>query len=430
VSRIVHAYTRDSRKASTSVNSQITARISAAALRRSLPSHLRSLLTAAEATATDRRITLWAVGGAPRDLALGVPINDLDLAIDGDTGRFLRDLASRLPAATTSSVTVFGTASVTLTTPAGTARLDLSRLRAETYRCPGALPEVRWTRSVERDLARRDFTVNAVALGLTGTQRNRVVDPFDGLADIAARRLRVLHARSFEDDATRLWRGARVASERQLRPDAETAFLIVQGGQWASTVSGDRWSGELDLTARRGHGAGVMRLLNRWGVLRSIHPAWALDPRSSRALARHPEPMPAARLAALVLAPLPEAVAVLARLDASGETREAVRDTARLLASPPAPAPEVLATLERAGADARLAARWLVPDRGADWRALDRWGRTKPALSAEEIVALGAPRGPALGRILRELRRARFERTLTAKAAEREFVRRALEREE
>lgn len=429
MSRIVQLPTRDSRRASTSVNLQITARISVTALRRSLPSPLRRLLAAAEVTATDRGVTLWAVGGAPRDLAFGMPINDLDLAIDGDTGRFVRDLARRLPDVLTGTPTAFGTAGVTLVTPTGPMRLDLARLRAETYARPGALPEVRWTPSVERDLARRDFTVNAIALGLTGEQRNRVVDPFDGLADIGARRLRVLHAQSFEDDATRLWRGARVTAARRLRPDAETARLIAEGTRWASTISGDRWSGELDLTARRGHGSGAMRLLDRWGVLRAIHPAWTLDPRSLRALTRHPEPLPAARFAALLLAPLPETGAVLARLDAAGDVREAVRDTARLLAMPSAPSADMLVSLERTGEDARIAARWLMPGRGADWRALDRWGRTKPVLAAEEVVSLGVPRGPALGRMLRELRRARFERTLTSKAAEREMVRRTVEHE-
>lgn len=429
MSRIVHPPTRDSRRASTSVNNQPTARISVAALRRSLSPPLRRLLTAAETAATDRGVTLWAVGGAPRDLALGEPINDLDLAIDADTGRFVRDLAKRLPGVAPGVATLFGTAGVTLATPAGPARLDLARLRAETYTRPGALPEVRWTRSVERDLARRDFTVNAIALGLTGEQRNRVVDPFDGLADIAARRLRVLHARSFEDDATRLWRGARVAAARRLRPDAETARLIEDGAHWASTISGDRWSGELDLTARRGHTAGAMRLLDRWGVLRAIHPAWALDARSVHALARHPEPLPPARFAALLLAPLPESEAVLVRLDASGEVRQAVRDAARLLAMEAMPSTDTLASLERTGEEARAAARWLTPERGTDWRALERWRRTQPALNAEEVMALGVPRSPALGRVLRELRRARFERTLTSKAAERGMVRRAVERE-
>ncbi len=420
---------RDILQTSTSVNKQITARVSVAALRRALPAPLRRLLAAAEATAIDRGLTLWAVGGAPRDLAFGEPLNDLDLAIDGDVARFGHALRARLPGIEISAASAFGTVALTLNAAGGSVRLDLARLRAETYVRPGALPDVRWTRSIERDLARRDFTVNAIALGLTGGQRNCVVDPFGGIEDIAARRLRVLHPRSFEDDATRLWRGARLAAARRLRPDAETARLIEDGGRWASTISGDRWVGELDFTTRRGGGAGVARLLDRWGVLRAIHPAWALDPRSMRALTRHPEPMPLARFVALLLAPLPEAGTILQRLAASRDVAEAVRQAARLLAMASPPSVEALLALERTGAEARLAARWLMPERVADWRALDRWERAASALSPDEVVALGVARGPALGSVLHELRRARFERTLTSKAAQRELVRRAVERE-
>ena len=398
-------------------------------LRRALPPPLRRLLGTAEATATARNVTIWAVGGATRDLALGEPINDLDLTIDGDVGRFAHDLATRLPEVVVGAVSAFGTAGVTLTTPDGSTRLDLARLRSETYTRAGALPTVRWTRDIERDLARRDFTVNAIALGLTGEHRGRVVDPFGGLADARARRLRVLYPRSFEDDATRLWRGARVAAARHLRPDAETARLMAHGTRWASTVSGDRWFGELDLTARRGHTAGAVRLLDRWGVLRAIHPAWAVEPGTLRALARHPEPMPSPRFAALLFAPFGEHPAILGRLTASGEVREVVRDAARLLALPQSPSPDDLTRVERTSEEARIAARWLAPYGTANWRALDRWTRTQPVLTAEEVIALGVTRGPHVGRILRELRRARYERTLTSKSAEREAVRRFIARE-
>lgn len=429
MSIIVQPPKRDNVRASTSVNNRSTPRISAASLRRALPPSLRRLLATAEATATARGVTLWAVGGAPRDLALGEPINDLDLAIDGDVGRFARDLATRLPEASMGAVSAFGTAGLTLTTTEGSARLDLARLRSETYTRAGALPTVRWTRDIERDLARRDFTVNAIALGLTGEHRGRVVDPFGGLADANERRLRVLHPRSFEDDATRLWRGARVAAARGLSPDAETAHLIEDGTRWGSMASGDRWFRELDLTARRGHTAGVVRLLDRWSVLRAIHPAWAVDPSTLRAFTRHPEPMPSPRFVALLLAPLREHPAILTRLTVSSEVRAVVRDAARLLALPQPPSTDELATVERTSEDARLAARWLAPHGTANWRALDRWTRTKPALTTEEVIALGVTRGPRVGQILRELRRARYERTLTSKSAERAAVRHFVEHE-
>lgn len=374
-------------------------------------------------------MTLWAVGGAPRDLVMGEQINDLDLAIDGAAAPFVKALAAWLPDATVGPVSAFGTTGMTLTTPDGPARLDLARLRSETYDHPGALPSVRWTHDVELDLARRDYSVNAIALGLTGEHRGRVVDPFEGIADAHARRLRALHPRSFEDDATRLWRGARVAASRRLRPDTETASQIRDGAQWAGCISGDRWFGELDLTARRGHTAGVVRLLDRWGVLRAIDPAWSLDQPTLRALSRHPESMSAPVFAALLLAPLAGREAVLARLSASRDVREAARDAARLLAVPIPPSVDDLAGLERTGDAARTAAGWLRPRGAGLSRAMARWGRTKPVLSADEVRALGVPRGPHLGWVLHELRRARYERTLTSRAAEREAVRRYVERE-
>src|SRR5690606_1815735 len=119
-------------------------------------------------------------------------------------------------------------------------RMDVARLRSETYEAPGALPRVRPVHSIERDLARRDFTVNAIALGLAGPHCGEVVDPHGGIADLAARRLRVLHPRSFIDDATRIWRGARTAALANLVPDAETAQLIEEGVDCLDTISGDR----------------------------------------------------------------------------------------------------------------------------------------------------------------------------------------------
>src|SRR5690606_13990674 len=141
------------------------------------------------------------VGGGVRDLAGGRALNDIDLAFAGDPGAFVDAVVARCPDVIVERTDRFGTASVHL----GDARLDLARLRTERYVAPGALPEVRATRSIESDLARRDFSVNAIALELVPNV-DAVVDPFDGLADLEARRLRVLHERSFADDATRLWR--------------------------------------------------------------------------------------------------------------------------------------------------------------------------------------------------------------------------------
>ncbi len=383
----------------------------------------RLLLDAAEEAARALGVSLWLVGGGVRDLALGRPLNDLDLAFSGDAVTFVDGVAARCPDVTVERSDRFGTATIS----SEDARLDLARIRTERYVVPGALPEVRATRNIETDLARRDFTVNAMALELV-PERDVLVDPFDGLADLAARRLRVLHDRSFVDDATRLWRGARTAALFGLTPDATTERLIAEGARWVEEISGQRLWSELAYTATRagrGRHLATMERLDAWGVLSAVHPAFRLTPDTSRALQRR-GPIPPERLAAVLLAPLPRRDAILERLAAPGSARTVVEDTARLLALTTT-TPEALAPLEGISTEARIAARWLAPDTQPSLQAaLARWERARPAIDAEALMALGVPQGPALGRALRGLRRGRYLGTLSTQAAARHHVRRVL----
>ncbi|HNX19790.1 MAG TPA: hypothetical protein PKG80_05920, partial [Acidobacteriota bacterium] len=98
--------------------------------------------------------------------------------------------------------------------------IDLSGARAETYAAPGALPRTR-PATLEDDLLRRDFAVNALAIVVAGPRRGELLDPGGGLDDLAARRLRTLHARSYEDDPTRLARGVRFEARLGFRLTAE-----------------------------------------------------------------------------------------------------------------------------------------------------------------------------------------------------------------
>lgn len=393
----------------------------------------RALFDAARAEAEATGTTLWLVGGAVRDLALGRPVHDLDLALEVDPRPFALAVAARLregPRGRAAAVEVaheprFGTASLYLTRnyPAG-ARLDLARLRRERYASPGALPEVTFGVVLEDDLRRRDFTVNAMALGLAGESADVLVDPLGGLEDLRARRLRVLHPRSFVDDATRLWRGARTAALFSLRPDLETERLIAEGGRWLDTVSGDRIMAELRFTARRGRAGRTLALAEAWGVLRGTHPALRPHAATSRALRHRGGASPIEVLVALLVAPLPGRRAILARLAASRAVATAVEQAARLLAASARHAasdvpstPEELRGLAGVGVEARLAARWLDPDgQPALQRDLRRWERTRSPLDAADLLRLGMPRGPAIGRALDGLRRARYLGTLSTPA--------------
>src|SRR5512134_2481200 len=142
----------------------------------------------------------YLVGGAVRDLLLGRTRTDLDLAVDGDVGAIARALGEDV-----TTHERFGTATVRV----GDLVVDLARSRAESYERPGALPAVT-SAPIAEDLARRDFTINAMAVPLTG--KAELIDPYGGLEDLRVGVLRVLHERSFVDDPTRALRAARYAA--------------------------------------------------------------------------------------------------------------------------------------------------------------------------------------------------------------------------
>ncbi len=392
-------------------------------LRLALPADARSLLDAAIEAAIESGSELWAVGGAIRDLAAGAAPSEVDLVCGGDPAVLAASIAARLgETAGVHEEPRFATARVGWRGR----RLDIAALRSERYARPGALPEVRPGATIEADLGRRDFSVNAAALGVAGPRRGELLDPHGGLEDLAARRLRALHADSFRDDATRLWRGARYATALGLRPDPETARLIEDAPRWIARSSGRRLWAEFERVAESRHVGAALRLLEGWGVLRGVHPAWSLPPEASRALARRPGPHSPALLLAVVLAPLAGREAIAARLAAPRAAHRAVEEAARLLGAHDRTPPS-LAALEGVADEARLAARWLdPPGQRALQRDLRRWERTRAPLDAGALLRLGVERGPALGAWLGRLRRERYLGNLRDAASARRAVRAAL----
>ena len=385
------------------------------------------MLDAASGAATDLGVELWAVGGAIRDLAAGIEPAELDLACGGHAAALATATAARLGAVSGEVVAVhreprFATARIELRGR----QIDLAELRSERYARPGALPEVRPGATIEEDLARRDFSVNAIALGVTGPRRDELLDPFAGLEDLGARRLRALHADSFRDDATRLWRGARYAAALGLRPEPQTAHWIEDGPRWIARISGRRLWAEFERTAATRRVGAALRLLEAWGALRGVHPAWSLPPEASRALARRPGPHPPSLLLAVLIAPLAGRDAIADRLTAPRSARRAVDETARLIAARER-TPDALAALEGVSGEARLAARWLDPaGQRLLQRDLRRWERTRPPLDARALLRLGVEAGPALGEWLERLRRERYLGTLRDAASARRAVRAGL----
>ncbi len=227
-------------------------------------------------------LAIYLVGGYVRDLARGqVSIDaDVDLMVAGDARIVARAVAERLGAMLTTHDR-FLTANVRgLTAFGALSEVDFASARTEIYPSPGSLPEVQLA-PVEKDLQRRDFTINAMALELglfsralrAGSSiRPLLTDPFGGLRDLDLGVLRVLHAQSFFDDPTRIFRGVRYATRLGFGFERDTEDLArraINGGALA-TISSTRWVNELRLLIRESQLGEAFGLLGRLGALRMI----------------------------------------------------------------------------------------------------------------------------------------------------------------
>ena len=218
------------------------------------------------------RADIALVGGAVRDLLRGGAPRELDVVVAGDSAQLAAELASKLPGndARMPDVTVherFGTAVVEWTG----GRIDVAERRAESYPRPGALPVVR-PGSPAEDLARRDFTINAIAVPLGGPHVGELEAVEHALEDLAAGHLRVLHENSFIDDPIRLLRLARYRARLRFDVEPETARLArgaLAAGALA-TVSGARVGAELWLATEESPPGASFASLGELGVLEAL----------------------------------------------------------------------------------------------------------------------------------------------------------------
>ncbi len=229
------------------------------------------------ASALGMRVAL--VGGFVRDRLLGLAPDDFDLVVEGDATTLSRDLEASLGGALRVH-RPFGTA--TWQAPDGHL-FDLASARQEVYASPGALPTVTTGATLLQDLARRDFSINAMALPLTVDGVDELLDPFEGRQDLASGCVRVLHPLSYIDDPTRLFRAARYVARYGFRLDAGTAALVGSGIEHLSDLSGDRIRHELTLIAAERTAPAALELLAEQAVLGGIHPALNWTPQESAA---------------------------------------------------------------------------------------------------------------------------------------------------
>jgi tRNA nucleotidyltransferase (CCA-adding enzyme) len=387
-------------------------------------------MTALIALAGRRGEQLYLVGGSVRDLLLGRPHVDLDIAVEGDAIALAREIAEPRQGRLTAHEK-FGTASVEL----AASRVDLARTRTESYERPGALPTVR-PAGIDEDLRRRDFSVNAIALRLTPPAAGELLDPFGGRRDLEQRLVRVLHEDSFRDDATRILRAVRYEARLAFRLEDATEGLLRRDLAYLDTITGARLWAELTAIFYEDRLKQALARAQEMGILPAIYPCLRLDNAGEAALARAMEERPAPwdEVCLCLLCrhcDAPDVEALVRRLALPRRHERAIEDLVRLhgvlaeLSAPDAPPSRLTETLEPFS----LAPVWAVAlrcdDSGVAERALlflRQWRYVKPFLGASALRRLGVPPGRELGAALRRLRAARLDGLTSSREEEIELL--------
>ncbi|MCL0076088.1 hypothetical protein M1O17_04400 [Dehalococcoidia bacterium] len=429
-----------------------------------LPPGILGLLQEIGEAARSRGAGVYLVGGVVRDLLLlGEPsapppvsaggVNlDLDLVVEGNAIALGRRIA-RVNNWGVRTHPRFGTAKLYR----GNLSLDLVTARSETYAQPGALPAVK-PGTIEDDLRRRDFTINAMAACLSPNSFGELLDPHGGQGDLGRGLIRILHRNSFADDPTRILRALRYEKRLKFRLEQDTEGLMLQHLDSLNTVTGERLWHELELILKEECPEKVLCRADELGVLQRLHPALQGDSWLAERFARVRKSEVSSRQSAVgspgwggglstidhrlstevYLALLAyrltgeEVEGCIARLKMPGWAARAGRDMVRLskslssLASAELRPSDIYRRLNRHLPHVIEAAA-IASDSPIVQQRLDlylkRLRHVKPELRGDDLRSMGVPPGRKMGRILRALQAAKLDQTVVTREDEEALVR-------
>ncbi len=398
---------------------------------RFIPTPRRSLLRQVAALSAELGSPACLVGGFVRDALLNRPVNDFDIVIEGDATKLGRALVQKHGGRVTVHAP-FKTA--TWFPPDADDFIDLISARSETYAHPAALPTVK-PGSLEDDLRRRDFTVNAMAVRVDGDRFGELTDPLGGRADLERGLIRVLHPNSFVDDPTRLFRAVRYAARYQFQIESSTEALIPAALPYVDKLSPERLRHELDLIFEEEGAVPMMEKLWALGILGQVQPALPSD-EATRARVRGAALVPSAvenpvhfRWAVWLMGLTPKEIRALSkRLHFSAELLKAASAASSVFADL-----QSIASLRPSGCVRRLDglpadALWAVSvcaegeARSNLETYLKTWKGMKPFASGETLVEMGVPFGPRVGETLWRLRAAWLDGEVTSAEGEKKLL--------
>ena len=216
-------------------------------------------------------VNLYLTGGAIRDIISGFSIRDLDFTIQGNPLKLQKDLekaGAKITAVDEDARTIF------ISLP-GNARAEISMARTEVYEKTGKPPVVT-PATIHEDLRRRDFTINAMALSLNEGSRGLLLDPFNGVADIEAKLIRILHNYSFLEDPSRLIRATRFAARFHwpLEERTQARYDAAKEGKYINHILRTSIGHEIAALAHEDDPLHVVKMLEKEGWLEVLHEHW------------------------------------------------------------------------------------------------------------------------------------------------------------
>ncbi len=369
---------------------------------------------------------VYLVGGAVRDLISGMPIRDLDFALEGNPFRLARELEKGGAKILEENERLRQVELIF----AGDADGSISATRDDVYHRPGTKPEIRWSTIME-DLRRRDFSVNAVAISLNPASRGLLLDPTNGLADLEKREIRALLIHSFTNQPVRLMRALRYAARMGFKLESRTQewFELAMERGLNENIPPEDVGGEVRQLAREEKPAAILKAWETHGLIGAIHPQLTRRHPHYDALhrlIRVRDDMVAAGLRPRLFVPATRALlgrlkpreqsAALTRMGFRSAVTQAVlrledeaRKAVKVLSGRQTAAPrDAHAYLEKMSLD--LLAHILAE--GSNSKALGKirnflykWRPLRLALPsvATELEALGMPRGPKFEKVLEQL---------------------------
>jgi tRNA nucleotidyltransferase (CCA-adding enzyme) len=388
----------------------------------------QAIINLVAAQAQRLNLRAYLVGGFVRDALIAYPSDDIDIAVAGDAIVFAEAL-KKLNGGKITAHKKFKTAVWHYNSDER--YIDLASARKETYSQPAALPTVTFS-DLREDLARRDFSINALAMSLNAEDFGDMFDFYNAKSDLENKIIRVLHKNSFIDDPTRLFRAVRYEQRYGFQIEPNTLRLIPAALKHISALSAARILHELDLILDEPHAVRMLARLQELNILKAIDKNlnWK-EPESSKIkniLANPLEPawdlenIPAVRCAlgyAFWFADLnPQTIDVIhKRLKFPAEEIKIIRETARLKddlqsiqSARPSQWTERLETIPLIAVYAvyQLSEKTELKDFALKWRFI------KAITDGETLKAKGLKPSPKFKKILSALRAARLDGIVTS----------------